>query len=80
MCQQRTHLRAIRTIFTPILDREYCAAPRHDVKIILGNMNAKVGRDVQTNDWAVHMMLYIEVSTPGGEECGDRASGCSKAR
>jgi hypothetical protein len=28
-----------------LLDREYCAAPRHDVKIILRDMNAKVGRE-----------------------------------
>jgi hypothetical protein len=28
-----------------LLDREYCAAPQHDIKIILGDMNAKVGRE-----------------------------------
>jgi hypothetical protein len=31
--------------FYTLLDREYCAEPRHNVKIILGDMNAKVRRE-----------------------------------
>lgn len=51
--------------FYALLDKEYEAAPRHDVKIVLGDMNAKVGREEVFRPAIGHHSAHSECNENG---------------